>query len=584
MGFYKNFSLATYFVAQATNTISTDELEKQIAFFEKYMHLDKVYLEAFRDGTFAPIGKVKAVKEIFEKHGIKVDGGITTTFPGTGAMAKKQRMFNTLCYNDDVMMGKLEDASRQNAKLFDHFIIDDFYFTNCTCQKCRKGHDEYNKAHGITDGSWQAYRVNLMYEASKKHMIAPAKEVNPNCRITIKFPNWMEAYQETGYDPMSEKDIFDAIYTGTETRDAIHQDQHLPRYLSFSLMRYMERLLPGKNGGGWFDPYDCQIMDYYLEQAYLTAFSKSRELMMFCFMDLYNQAIIPALGLMLEKLDEMLNEVGEVCGIPCYIPNASQGEDNVQDYLGMCGFPIVTTPFFEEDAPTLMLTKSSAYDNDIVTKLEKYVAGGGKAIVTAGFVKATMDRGIKALTSIRDMDRTVTTNQFIGEKLQHKWGMDTSYSEHEISFPIIEFRNNATWAALCKASKKEESCTLLCRDTYGEGQMITINIPESFSDIRFLPAPILSRMREEFKLDGVFLEGGSDVGLFKYDNDTIVIYPFVSGDTYDKDLLLHVENGNKLTHFPTGYEIDPSFTDGNESIFNIRTKVGRFDLYKIERK
>ena len=31
---------------------------------------------------------------------------------------------------------------------------------------------------GITDGSWQAYRTHLMYEASKKYVIGPAKAVN----------------------------------------------------------------------------------------------------------------------------------------------------------------------------------------------------------------------------------------------------------------------------------------------------------------------------------------------------------------------------------------------------------------------
>ena len=87
----------------------------------------------------------------------------------------------------------------------------------------------------------------------------------------------MEAYQETGYDPILQKDIFDEIYTGTETRDPVNTDQHLPRYLSFSLMRYMEDMAPGRNGGGWFDPFDCRLLDYYLEQAYLTAFSKPRE-------------------------------------------------------------------------------------------------------------------------------------------------------------------------------------------------------------------------------------------------------------------------------------------------------------------
>ncbi len=583
MGNYRNFELATYFVAHATKRISKDELQQQIDFFKKYMKLDKVYLEAFRGGDFASCEQVEMVKTTLEENGIKVEGGITTTLPDAEGAPRKQRLFDVVCYNDEDMLSKVAKASEQNARFFDRFIIDDFYFTNCTCDKCRKGRDEYNKAHNITDGSWQAYRVNLMYEASLKYMIAPAKEVNPNCKITIKFPNWMESYQETGYDPMSEKDIFDDIYTGTETRDPAHQDQHLPRYLSFSLMRYMESLAPHRNGGGWFDPFDCQVLDYYLEQAYLTAFSKPKELMMFCFQALYNQVITPSLGFMLEKLDDVLDNLGNVIGVPCYIPNASQGEDNIQDYLGMCGFPIVTTPFFEEDAPIMMLTKSSAYDKDIVDKLEAYLVKGGKAIVTNGFVEATMERGIKRITSIRNMSRKISTNKFMGEQIMHRYGWENSYSSKELSFPVVEFRNNATWAALCKASKAEESYTLLARDTYGKGEMITLVVPDSFSDFKWLPAPILTRMREEFKINDMYLEGGPDVSLFAYDNDTIVLYSYVSSEAYDKDVFLHINGAKKLKHTGWGFEMDPLYVEKDEAVFKIRARVGKFDCIKIIR-
>ena len=106
-------------------------------------------------------------------------------------------------------------------------------------------------------------------------------------------------------------------------------------------MRYIEDMAPGRNGGGWFNPFDCHILAYYLEQAYLTAFSKPREMMMFCFQALVNSVNVPALGFMPDKLDHLLSHLGTPVGIPCYIPNASQGEDNVQDFLGMHGFPFL---------------------------------------------------------------------------------------------------------------------------------------------------------------------------------------------------------------------------------------------------
>jgi hypothetical protein len=85
----------------------------------------------------------------------------------------------------------------------------------------------------------------------------PAKEVNPNCRVIIKYPNWSESYQESGYSPAVQKDIFDAVYSGAETRDTRRSDQHLPKYCSYSIVRLMENYAPGRNGGGWFDPYGC---------------------------------------------------------------------------------------------------------------------------------------------------------------------------------------------------------------------------------------------------------------------------------------------------------------------------------------
>ena len=48
MGNYRNFTLTTYFVAQATASITEEELEKQLSFISKHMRLDKVYLEPWR--------------------------------------------------------------------------------------------------------------------------------------------------------------------------------------------------------------------------------------------------------------------------------------------------------------------------------------------------------------------------------------------------------------------------------------------------------------------------------------------------------------------------------------------------------
>lgn len=588
MGNYRNFELTTYFVAGGTASVKKEQLEKDIAWFQRYLKIDKVYLEPFRGGDFATEAQVRLAKETFEQAGIRVEGGITTAINTPKGAKPKQRLFNTFCYNDKKMLNTLKKAVELNAKIFDSFIIDDFFFTNCTCDACRKGRDAYNAANGIEDGSWQEYRVDLLRKISEEYMIGAAKKVNPNCKVIIKYPNWMESYQETGYDPESQKGLFDGIYTGTETRDPFHTDQHLPRYLSYSLMTYMDKMLPGGNGGGWFDPFDCQVMDYYLEQAYLTCFSKPRELMMFCFQALVGSPLIPALGCQLEKLDELMDNLGNPIGIPCYIPNASQGEDNVQDFLGMCGFPIRTTPEFEDDAPTMLLTAASAYDPEILTKMDTYIAAGGKAIVTSGFVTELLGEGIERFTSIRYRGRVVTVNEFLNEKIgRHGW--EESVSRDSATFPVLEFRNNATWGGVVKGRRNEESYTLLARDTYGDGQMMTLVVPDSFPDLMKLPEAVLNRLRAEFEVNGITLEAPSNLSLFPYDNDTFVLYSYVTSANKDADITVRIRGAKELKMLSAqfrgmkDFSIKPLYTQDDVAVFRLRSMVGRFVGFKIVR-
>lgn len=584
MGNYRNFKLAVYFVAGGVERADRAKLEKDLDFFTKHMRLDRVYLEQYRD-RFAPEDKYQMCKEAFENRGIEVVGGITTTchLPGDD----RQRIFNTLCYNDEAMVGRIRQASAFLARHVNEFIIDDFFFTNCTCEKCRAGRDAFNAAHGITDGSWQAYRLDLMENISREAMIAPAKAVNPECRVIIKYPNWAESYQETGYNPEKQRQLFDGVYTGTETRDPIVQDQHLPRYLSFSLMTYFENMCPGKNGGGWFDPFDMTVTEHYLEQAYLTAFSKPRELMMFCFQALADSMNVPALGFQLDKLDAALDNCGVPVGIPCYLPDNCQGEDNAQDYLGMMGLPVVCTPYFPEKSDCLLLTRSSACDPDIVDKLEGYVAQGGRALVTSGFVEATMNRGIQRLTSIRFEGRKVLAEDYLVEQL-HRPGygrlLTYPHGKKPVLMTVPEFRNNASWA-LIKARVGQESCGMLLRDTYGQGEMLTLAMPDSFSDLYELPVEVMTRLRAAFPVNGVYLECESRASLFCYDNGAMIIYPYVSEGARPSLCRVHVAGRvEALENLTTGRPLLPCDRSERETVFEYRAMPGQWQVFRAKKE
>ena len=168
------------------------------------------------------------------------------------------------------------------------------------------------------------------------------------------------------------------------------------------------------------------------------------------------------------------------------------------------------------------MTESSAYDADIVDKSEQYVASGNKAIVTSGFVKATLDKGLARITSIRNRSRKTTVKEFCVEasRFYNRW--ERAYGEKPVNIPVLEFRNNSTWGAVCKGICEEEADTVFALDTYGDGQMYTLVVPESFSDLKYYPNVVRNRMRKEFAVNGVYLTGDAMICLFVYDNDDTV--------------------------------------------------------------
>ncbi len=124
-------------------------------------------------------------------------------------------------------------------------------------------------------------------------MVGPAKAVNPKVKIIVKFPNWYEHFQGLGFNLEKEPSIFDGIYTGTETRDAVFSAQHLQQYLGYNIFRYFSNIKPGGNGGGWVDPGGMGNFDRYAEQLWITCFAKAPETTLFDFSQL-SRAIIPS--------------------------------------------------------------------------------------------------------------------------------------------------------------------------------------------------------------------------------------------------------------------------------------------------
>ena len=537
---YKNFKTVLYCVTAWVNRVTEEQLRKEAEFFQKYVGVDKIYLEAFRD-EFSKKEQLELIKRVMKEYNIEVSGGITTVCPDQNESDKKrQRLFNTICYCNEPMRELTKKVSEYTASMFDEFIIDDFFFTQCMCEDCIR--EKGNR-------SWEEFRLAKMMEVSRDLILGPAKKVNPNVKVIIKYPNWRESYQETGYNPGEQREIFDGIYTGTETRHGALQDQHLPRYLSYSLMRYMESLAPGRNGGGWYDPYDCDRIDTYLEQAYLTAFAKAKELMMFCWPSLAGDKRATPLGFMYQKLDRILSKVGEPTGLKVYIPFNSQGEDHIEDYLGMAGLPmepVCDFPEYKEGARNkVLLTAAALKDEKIVEKIRVFVEQGGHAIVTSGFMIGALKKypAITDLTSIRYNDRVLTADEFQSPSAIG-FGKEYIKSKNAITFPLLEHRNNATWSMM-NAGHGEYHESILCFDTYGKGRLTTLVLPDMPSKIYELPAQVLTAIRKELEVSDIWIDAPAGVSVFTYDNKTFGVYAYTWDGCTPQEFTLYVKGEHK---------------------------------------
>ena len=438
---YKNFKVAVYCRAYEVRLMGdTNNYLKPIwNELSRQLKVDKVYLETHRDLIIVNQDTLNIAKKFFRDRGIEVAGGITLT-------VSEPNRFQTFCYSDPGDRKKVKELSEYTAKNFDEFILDDFFFTNCKDDGAIK--DKGNK-------SWTQYRLDLMNEAAKTLIVGPAKAVNPKVKVVVKYPNWYEHFQGLGFNLEKGPKIFDGIYTGTETRDAVLSAQHLQPYLGYNIIRYYENISPGRNGGGWVDPFGSKYSDRYAEQLWITLFAKAREQTLFDFRSLtipiyatdrapwqgqhtsldYDEMMQPVnyaggkaarpttiarvAGYTFEKLDSFLGKLGNPVGIKSYKPYHSLGEDFLQNYLGMIGLPMNMEPEFPASDSIILLTEEAKFDDKIVDKIKKQLTEGKTVVITSGLLKAVQDK-LNDIAELRYTDRkavvqdyTAGTNQLI---------------------------------------------------------------------------------------------------------------------------------------------------------------------------
>ena len=259
-------------------------LEKAWNAINSQVHVDKVYIESYRGGMLADGALLDSVNAFFKAHGVETAGGIA--YAAGGDMAGPEAaggQFVSFTYTDPKQRAYVKHVAEETARHFDEIILDDFFFNNTK-------RDSDIAAKGAQ--SWSEFRVKLMDEVSRNLVVGPAKAVNPKVKVIVKYPNWYEHFQANGYDLKDEPKIFDGIYTGTETRDPVNNDQHLQQYESYEIIRYFDNIAPAHNGGGWVDTYGTRYVDRYAEQLWDTMLAKTPQILLFQYSDLLQPAQI----------------------------------------------------------------------------------------------------------------------------------------------------------------------------------------------------------------------------------------------------------------------------------------------------
>jgi hypothetical protein len=538
---YKNFHVSVYARAYEVRQMADLAwLKPRWERISRDLHVDHVYLETHRDKILVDAATLERAKAFFAERGIRVSGGITWTI-------NEANRFETFCYSDPAHRAWVKQVMEHTARHFDEIILDDFFFTSCKS-------DVEIAAKGKR--SWTEYRLALMTEAAKSLILAPARAVNPKVKVIIKYPNWYAHFQGAGFDLATGPKLFDGIYTGTETRDPMMSAQHLQPYLSYGIIRYLDNIAPGRNGGGWVDPGGMKSFDRYAEQLALTLFAKAPEINLFDFRQLARPitladrapwqgqktsfdfdaatagyrdgagtlsgdlTIATPAGWTFAMLDPVIGRLGEPIGIAAYRPMHSTGEDFLPNFIGMIGLPIDLRPDFPAEASMIFLAEDAKADPEIVARIRRQLVAGKSVLITSGLLRALQDRGLSDLVEMRVTERKALVQDFtIGFDTLHR-------SDKPVLIPQIDYLTNDSWEDAA-AIDGWMGWPMLHDADYSKGHLYVLTVPDNPADLYALPPALLNRIRQTLARDMfVRLEGPSRIALFAYDNDAFVVESF----------------------------------------------------------
>jgi hypothetical protein len=420
-----------------------------------------------------------------------------------------------------------------------------------------------------------------MTQAAHDLVINPSKKINPKVKIIIKYPNWYDHFQGLGFDLSTGPQIFDGIWTGTETRDP-SSDQHLQNYLSYNVIRYFENLRPGHNGGGWVDSGGSNLgMDRYAEQLWLTLFAKAPEIALFDYRQMIGVMLNPSqhrtpwqsyntsfdydammkpmagtdakpttlarvAGYTLETLNTVIPKLGNPIGIKSYKPFHALGDDFLQNYFGMIGLPMDMYSSFPTDQKVVLLTEQAKYDADIMSKIKAQLTKGNDVVITSSLLAAIPDK-IAEVCELR-ADKMALVNDF----------GSFGNSSKDILIRQVQYQTNDAWEMAPAGRPLKGGVSgypMMLRAPYSTGNMYVMTIPEDFGNLYDLPKDLLNVFRQILSKDlDMRIDAPAKVSLFLYDNNTFIVESFLDEPVTIK---VHSKAGvNTITDMLSGEKIN----------------------------
>lgn len=566
-GHYQSFKVSVYArVYEVEKMKDLHWLDSTWNIISQQMDVDKVYIETHRDLIIASEEAIAQAKQYFEEKGIELAGGITYVI-------NESNNYETFAYSDPKDRKKVQEIAEYTARFFDEIILDDFLFTSAKTEPEIAAKTKSKK-------SWTNYRLRLMTEAGRDIILNPAKRVNPNVRVIIKYPNWYDHFQGLGFNLEEGPYLFDGIWTGTETRDPASA-QHLQNYLSYNIVRYFDNLRPGYNGGGWVDAGGLNMsIDRYAEQLHLTALAKAPEIALWGYHQLigipfaygprapwqglgtswnYDEMTAPITladgsqvmpstmarfaGVALHQSDELVQHLGKPIGIQSYKRFHSRGEAFLQNYLGMIGLPQDMYAHFPENQRVVLLTAQAAGDPNLIKHISEQLRKGGDVVITSGLLQKEQSR-LAEIVELECGDKKALVNDF------GRHGK----SERDILIPQVHYYTNDSWEVVSAGRPLTGGVSgypILHRGLYSKGNLYILTIPDDFGQLYDYPQEALRVIRKVMSKDlDAYIDAPSKVCLFLYDNRTMVVENF-RDEPVDITICMDI-NQQQITDLLTG--------------------------------